>query len=165
MDKMGNELIKAARYELGRPFRHHFKPENLCDDGRITIDQCMERGMDGEGYDCMGLVIASICNVLGVSAHDWPREYRHSLQMHVLATDKLPDFGDVLLIESKSKGGYQLVTHMGLYIEYGRVLHANGKTKVVDESEVAGIVTDIKAVDMKALADLALTGHCYALNP
>lgn len=157
MTEYRTELVKVARQELGRPFRHHFKPENLCNGGNITVNTCMEIGMDPVGYDCMGLVIASICKVNGINVINWPREFRHSLQLNKLATDAAPEFGDVLLIESQSNEGYRYLTHMGLHIDTGIVLHANGRTKVVDESYVAGVVTEIKVADMNALSRIALS--------
>ncbi|MGF7228502.1 MAG: NlpC/P60 family protein [Candidatus Saccharibacteria bacterium] len=156
MSSLNHELVTAARHELGRPFRHHIKPVNFCDFGRFTVDQCMQQGMDSEGgFDCVGLVIASICRLNGTSVRDWPREYRHKL--HEFEVDKEPEFGDVLLIESNSiRTGRPYGTHMGIYIEPSVVLHANGKSGFVDEGLVAGIITDIKVADVSALCELAL---------
>lgn len=154
MSEMGNELVKAARHELGRPFRHHHKP-NVCEGGHITLDSCMENGMDPRGYDCTGLVVASLCSVLGIEASRWPRDYRHSNQLHGFADDVDPDFGDILLIESQSDSGYQYMTHAAVQLGPDQVLHANGRTKVVDESEVMGIVTGIRRINTDDFARMA----------
>ena len=154
MNDIGLELVAAARHELGRPFRHHFKP-NECSGGLETLDECMENGMDSRGYDCMGLVIASVCKINNVSPRSWPKQYRHSLQLNQFATDNNPAFGDVLLIESTSEEGRPYMTHMGFYLAPNRVLHANGRTGIVDEGEIAGIVTDIKVADTLALIGIA----------
>ncbi len=152
MSELANEVIAAARLERGSPFRHHFKPQNLCESGYVTLDSCMDRGMDSRGYDCMGLVIASICKVIGINTHKWPTEYRHSLQLRQFANYRDPQYGDVLFIESVSKTGKPYMTHMGFYIEEGdRILHANGMTKIVDESEAGGNTISVKSVSVESL--------------
>lgn len=163
MSEFGSELIRAARHEIGAPFRHHYKPVNACEGGRITADECMERGLDSSGYDCTGLVITSMCNVLGLKIPEWPQEYRHSYQLKQFGEDKEPDLGDILLVDSRSGSGYQYNTHMGIRTANQRVVHANGKTKVVDEGEVMGIITGIKVIDMSTLLN-ALGTHIKSLK-
>lgn len=163
MSKLSKELVAASREELGKPFQHHYKPLNLCEGGRITVDECMEKGLGTEGYDCSGFVIASFCSVLGIRKDDWPRDYRHSYQLTPFGEDQEPQYGDVLLIDSQAENGYQYNTHMGIHIAPNRVVHANGKTKVVDEGEVMGVITGIKVVDMGTLVT-ALATHIKSLK-
>ena len=59
--------------------------------------------------------------------------------------------------------GYQHNTHMGLHVDSRRVLHANGKTKMVDEGEVMGIITGIKPINMEALVS-TLAAHIKSLR-
>jgi NlpC/P60 family protein len=134
-----------------------------CEGGRTTVDDCMERGLGVKGYDCSGLVITSLCRVLGIETEEWPREYRHSYQLKPFGESRDPEFGDILLIDSQADDGYQYNTDMGLHVASRHVIHANGKTRVVDEGEVMGTITGIKTVDMSALAS-ALGAHIKSLK-
>lgn len=133
MSELGREVVESARSRIEMPFRHHFKPINLCENGRLTVDECMERGMDPQGYDCSGLAIASLCEVLGISTAGWPREFRHTQQLAELATDEESRPGDFRLYYS---AGNRI--HLGVATSAQEVVHASGLTKVVEE----GIVTD-----------------------
>jgi hypothetical protein len=133
MSTLGSEVLQSARQRVNEPFRHHFKPVNLCESGRTTTDACMERGMDPTGYDCSGLAIASLCEVLKLSTSRWPRELRHTQQLAQLAADVEPQPGDLRLYYS-SNGRI----HIGIATEKQAAVHASGLTKRVEES----IVTD-----------------------
>lgn len=149
MSEFGGEVIESARGRVGAPFRHHYKPENLCDGGRITVDTCMERGMDSSGYDCSGLVIASICDVLAIDAGTWPRHLRHTKQLEALALEQDFEAGDILLHHSKNGR-----THMSIATGQGESIHASGVTKLVEEGEVTdkyGPFEVVQAIAIDAL--------------
>jgi cell wall-associated NlpC family hydrolase len=135
MSELGNEVVKAARLRLGKPFRHHYEPD-LCGGGKITTDTCMENGMDNRGYDCSGLVIASFCEVYGIKPEQWPQELRHVRQLdpHQVGGSCRP--GDVLLYFGTEFSR----AHTSIAILGGRAIHASGKSKRVEE--VSGIVSD-----------------------
>lgn len=135
MTQFGNEVLAAARARVGQPFAHHFKPTNECDDGQITIDACMTRGMDDEGYDCSGLAIISVCEVLGVGTERWPKELRHLNQMALsLRMIREPVAGDLGIYRSiKSRS-----LHAGIFATGQTVVHASGISKEVEEGMVQG---------------------------
>lgn len=152
MGELGEEVIKSARARIEMPFRHHFKPVNLCESGRLTVEKCMERGMDPQGYDCSGLAIASLCEVLDVSPAEWPREDRHTQQLAKLATNEGGNQGDFRLYYSSGNR-----IHLGVVTSAQEVIHASGLTKVVEE----GIVTDpsgsfeaVRAIAVESLVKL-----------
>jgi hypothetical protein len=97
---------------------------------------CMERGLDNDpGYDCSGLVIASVCDVLGVATSAWPPNLRHAKQLLALSqTAEDPRIGDALLYVSYKQPDAKLVTHIGVFAEAGVVVHASGVTGMVEES-------------------------------
>lgn len=149
MSELGGEVIESARGRVGMPFRHHFKPDNLCDGGRITVDGCTERGMDESGYDCSGLVIASISDVLAVDPREWPRDLRHTKQLDALATDQDFEPGDILMHHS-SNGRI----HMSIATGGREGIHASGVTKLVEEGEVTdkyGPFEVVQAIAVDAL--------------
>ena len=86
-------------------------------------DECMERGMDPQGYDCSGLAIASICDVLNISTREWPRHLRHTQQLASLAIDATFQLGDLRLYYSANGR-----IHLGVATSTEKVVHASGLT-------------------------------------
>jgi len=154
MSNIGDRLITEARSHIGQPFRHHFKPENLCLDGTITTDSCMERGMDPTGYDCSGLVIASMCRVLDMPVHQWPRALRHAGQLQQYANEKDFEPGDVQFYYYEDGG-----VHLGISTMPDICVHASGKTRLVEESMAADGAPPIaqRALAAEHLREIALT--------
>jgi cell wall-associated NlpC family hydrolase len=150
MSKVSEEIVDAAQTRLGLPFKHHFKPENLCEFGQITINSCMDKGMDDDGYDCSGLVIASICDVIGIEASNWPADYRHLHQLKSLEEENLePNSGDVLLFYQKPPR-----THMGIFITRKTVIHASGISRLVEKGTVEGDIERVGVIPVKRLLGL-----------
>lgn len=156
MSNYGSEIVGAARSRIGVPFRHHFKPRDLCEGGGITVDSCMERGLDSDGYDCSGLVVASLCDVLGISTSEWPHNFRHVKQLERLIAESDLTFGDVLLFDSETEHGIPRRTHIGIFVARQCVVHASGLNGVVEEGKVEGDITDIRVIPSSALMEL---GH------
>lgn len=133
MSSLGQRLVAAARSRLGQPFRHHYKPDN-CLNGTVTVDSCMERGLGPQYYDCSGLVIASLCQIIGISVDKWPRNYRHQGQME----DELTSFthepvpGHVVLLRGVGRNGLA-TTHMGILAARCKIIHASGSQGAVVE--------------------------------
>lgn len=155
MSELGEEVIRSARTRIEMPFRHHFKPINLCEGGRLTADECMERGMDSQGYDCSGLAVASLCEVLGISTVEWPREFRHTQQLATLAIDEGGAPGDFRLYYSSGNR-----IHLGIAASAQEVIHASGLTRVVEE----GIVTDPSG-SFEAVRTIAIESLLRLLKP
>ena len=146
VEKLRSGLMYAAEAKVGAPFRHHYKP-NKCEGGRITIESCMEYGMDNLGYDCSGLVIRSLCDVIGINPKDWPMEFRHSYQLNSFASSDPVQTGDITLIESQSKDGYRYNTHMGIQSDGDALIHASGKSQLVERSTPMGIIIAKRSLD------------------
>lgn len=121
------EQVKAALVDVGRsrldkPFRHHYKPENRCEWGSQTVPSCWEYGLDDSGYDCSGLVIASLWEVLGISGLDrWPENLRHVPQFLSASSPGEPVPGDIVVTVAP-----QDRLHMGIYTSEGNFIHASG---------------------------------------
>lgn len=133
MSELGLQMVDSVRRRIGAPFRHHFEPDNLCLDGTETNDSCMERGMDAGGYDCSGLVIASLCDVLGITTERWPRELRHAEQLMWMTTNEEHSPGDVRVFMSRSGR-----PHVAIASSERWVIQASGITKAVEQ----GVVKD-----------------------
>lgn len=131
MSELGKKILERAESHVDAPFRHHFKPANLCEGGRHTVPECMERGMDPDGYDCSGLAIASIAEVLRIEAHKWPKELRHTQQLATLAIEAAAEPGDLRLFYSPNGR-----IHLGVASETEEVVHASGLTNIVEKSVV-----------------------------
>lgn len=155
MNTTGNQLVAEMQSHIGAPFRHHFKPENLCNGGRITVNACMERGMDSVGgFDCSGLVIASMSRILQIDPTAWPRALRHTQQFAAHATEKPFEPGDVTFYIS----GNGLI-HMGVAATPQESIHASGISKMVEQgvaTDVHGEFTAIHALAADHLADIVL---------
>ena len=133
MSEFAYKLIDAARSQIGASFRPHFKPENLCLDGTVTVDSCMERGVSPQGYDCSGLVIASMCRILQIQPSEWPRTLRHAVQLQKHAVLKRFEPGDVQFYYYKSGG-----VHSGISTTSpDTCVYASGRTGLVQEEFAA----------------------------
>ena len=53
----------------------------------LPTDQCLTSGIGPEHFDCSGLVVASLCEVLGLATCDWPMGRRHARDMWQEADD------------------------------------------------------------------------------
>lgn len=159
MTSLKSELFHAASLKIDALFQHHYQPDNLCEGGRSTVGECMERGMDSQGYDCSGLVISSLCDVLDINPKDWPRGVRHSFQLKQFEfVDKAYEFepGDILLIESMSNLEYRYNTHTGIHTGGEEMIHASGRSKRVERGVSMGIILGRAAVDIDSLVSHVL---------
>ncbi len=98
----------------------------------------MSKGMNVDGYDCSGLVIASICDVLGIDPQQWPKAFRHVRQFSELAMFADPEPGDLRLFFKKpGLEGKSERVHMGIFVDDYNTIHSSGSTLMVLEGEVA----------------------------
>lgn len=149
MSELSGEVLRRARQYLDAPFRHHYKPDNVCNYGKRTVGTCMEYGMDLAGFDCSGLAIASLCDVLGISPREWPRELRHTTQLRILETDEGYEPGDWRLFYNT-----QNQTHLGIATETDEVVHASGITKIVEEGAVEDPSGSFRAIRIVTINSL-----------
>lgn len=154
MSEFADRLVGAGRTQIGAPFNHHFKPENLCNGGRQTVDACMERGLNEAGYDCSGFVIASVCRVLEISSQQWPRDFRHVKQFERLAIDRPAEPGDAVLFFVPDPDR----THMGIasVTESNLTLHASGLRNQIEEVTIENGIVAINVVPSATLLELGL---------
>lgn len=153
---MGNadrrKLIQAARERIYQPFGHHFEPIDYCGRGAITLPSCFERGLGEEKYDCSGLVIASLCDVIGMPVKQWPSDLRHLNQMSRLSEANTAIPGDILIYLYYTEGR-TVYRHMGVLATEGSVVHASQFSKQVEETndprylEVTRVIPLTKMLD------------------
>lgn len=149
-------VVAAVLSKKGLPFRHHYKPVNLCG-GVFTRQECMEVGMDGRGFDCSGLVIASVCTAAHVDVREWDDEYRHVPQLMGLSVDTEPEAGDALIMR-RVTGPRPPRNHMGILIKTGTIAHASGKTQKVEIEDLETVVEPgsiLRVVPLSVLIKLA----------
>ena len=133
MREFSDRLITEARLHIGAPFKSHFKPVDLCAGGTITLDICMVRGTNPEGYDCSGLVIASMCRVLNLQPRDWPSTLRHAVQLQKYSTVNDFEPGDIQFYYYDNGG-----VHSGIATTSPDIcVFASGKTRRVEEGFAA----------------------------
>ena len=145
-------VITSARTKIGQPFRNHFKPVDRCEHGWATVDYCMTVGMDASGYDCSGLVLASICEALGQPVSEWNRNYRHLRQMERLAkSDAQPDIGDILIFHPEND--IETWVHIGIAATLESTIHADGIDKRVKESATHEISNRFSVVRLEKLVE------------
>lgn len=112
-NSLREKVIDSASNRIGQPFVHHFKPD-LCAHGTRTPRICYEHGLGQDGYDCSGLVIASLCDVLDMATEQWPEDIRHVTQLHTrLAEEAEPEAGDILIYAS----------HIGILTSHVSLIH------------------------------------------
>jgi len=118
-------FVQAVEDHEGQRFEHHFSPD-LCQNGTTTVDGCFEKGLGPTEFDCSGLVVASLCEVLGLDSRtDWPWEYRHGIQMSELAEEgRLPRAGDVSVTQSWD-APWHVVVHLNRH-EIGEAVSLEG---------------------------------------
>lgn len=124
------------------PFVHHFKPEDTCQNGRITNSDCMERGLglDDRGYDCSGLVVASLCETLDIAITDYNPELRHVRQMAALIkpSSQSTEIGDIAF--KLTEDG----THAFVVVHVDPV--SGGATAIHASIDTGDVTTDIVPV-------------------
>jgi len=95
----------------------------------------MGRGMDWHGgYDCSGLVIASMCGVLGIGVEQWPWDCRHLVQLESLAVvGHRASAGDIVIMDGGEPE--DPFSHIGIQA-LGQYIHASGRVRLVVEGRV-----------------------------
>lgn len=107
----------------------------------------MQVGLDCRGFDCSGLIIASVCEVLEVPVSDWPRDYRHVSQLKQHTNHTTPGAGNIVYMYSVDKSWYQ---HIGVLSSKFTVVHASGDPRLerVTEDYIDFAATRLKTVDI-----------------
>jgi cell wall-associated NlpC family hydrolase len=148
MDSRYSEaVIEVASGFKGIDFRHHFRPDNICDDGYLTLDSCMERGLDENGFDCSGLVIASICRAIDLPTSSWDRNFRHLSQLRELQEDIPAHPGDALV--------FHYYDHIGIMSSDRSFIHSSGLSKKVEETVLKGAYATYQTIPLARLAILS----------
>jgi cell wall-associated NlpC family hydrolase len=148
-------VLEAARSRHGQPFEHHFSPLNLCMGGQITLPGCMERGLGENGYDCSGLIVASVCEALDADRRQWNPLYRHLFQIACLEREQPPTSGDIVIFHPSTFS--RDAAHMGLWLDDERVVHASGRDPgLVEIGPVEGNYQRIGTVPLEVLIEVAL---------
>jgi cell wall-associated NlpC family hydrolase len=111
----------------------------------------MERGLNDAGYDCSGLIVASMCDVMGISTSEWPVNLRHSLQLEPYVEERTAEPGDILLFYNDKPSRI----HLGIFVADKCVVHASGVSEKVEQGTVTGVVSAIKTLSALALREKA----------
>jgi hypothetical protein len=115
----------------------------------------MQNGMDDRGYDCSGLVIASVCEIVKIETSNWPRQYRHLLQIFMLRQDITARDGDMLIFyDELNRWGTNRI-HTGIKSGENQVVHVSGITNRIEEGAVDGVFRKIATVPIETLVNLA----------
>jgi cell wall-associated NlpC family hydrolase len=150
IEEINERVVEAARSRVGKPYRNHFKP-NECSYGYEVNDGCWTHGLDDAGYDCSGLVIASICDAIDLSLDKWPRNLRHIAQFYSAAavegTD--PEQGDIVVCVNETDPAIT-TWHMGLYTGEDTMVHASGLPAELEVVE--GPIGDIHTISVVRFA-------------
>ncbi len=155
------EFIRTVLAKVGEPFSYHYAQPNPCNYGDLVIDTCMETGLGGpEGYDCTGLIIASLSEVHGFD-HEWARRFRHPQQLEELGLVTVtPAPGDILTGWWRYDSDDPNVVsrtyhHSGVLTRKNRMCHATGERGVVVNRKVPGYFEEIYTVPLGTLVEVA----------
>jgi len=154
MSNEGREMIGVSRLHVGAAFRDHFKPDDLCDTGRLTLDSCMQKGLgQNDEFDCSGLVISAVCTVAGISTEQWPEKFRHARQLATLGERIRSSPGDIAIFQQE----HSPIIHLGILVARMTVIHASCSSMSVSESTVLGKFSRIRIIPADKLIALGLT--------
>lgn len=157
----GLQFVAAAERRIGEPFIHHFVPSDTCNSGSITYPDCMTRGLglDEKGYDCSGLVVASLCEALDITLAEYPPALRHVRQMAhaVPRSTRFAQAGDVFL-KLKATGA-----HAFIYDGNESIIHANSESAVVEKVVLPSVkkIHRLPRIQIVDLAKLVLKTQPY----
>lgn len=105
--KIADKLVKEARHWIGTPYRYGQKSR--------------------KGTDCSGFVMTVFSDVAGV---DLPRSSAEQCSYCFEIPRKKLQAGDLVFFTSSTRGGK--VTHVGLYIGDGKMIHASTSRGVIE---------------------------------
>lgn len=152
---MAEAVIEAGRTRIGEPFRNHFFPIDDCAGGSVTLNDCLTRGMDEHGYDCSGLVIASICEAAGICTADWPRQFRHLRQMDkILSSYRDPEPGDIRVYHWPPTETHKRIRHMGIFVDDDHTIHASNNKSQVVEGQVKGKLELLRTIPLSVMLEV-----------
>lgn len=151
MSNLGKEVLTAAQYYIGSPFRNHYEPVDRCGRGVSTDNTCMERGLDpNEGFDCSGLVVTAFCKVLAISIEKWPADLRHVRQLGWLSIAASPQPGDVVLFNLDDL----YTAHASLFVDDQRIFHSSRKAGMVLTENYLSNLQDNRVVPAESIVRL-----------
>lgn len=117
--------------------------------GASTQPECMERGLGPDLYDCSGLIVASMVEVLEITIEQWPQDYRHARQMGKLSINESPNPGDILIYYPPYP---ERSMHASIFIAEKQIIHASERADKVVQSEIKGYYPRIATVRADSLA-------------
>ncbi len=168
------ELLDAAQKYRDMPFVNHAATVR-CGANLQTHPACMEIGLGPEGYDCSGLVIRALTDVMGVADTDWAWGIRHVRQMSrwgnkvsLLPINSGRDhpLGLLFVYNLLENDVYVPAAHIGIYSGGGTLLHARsrGTNRVAVDTirDRRGSKRFAYAIDPGSLVNklALLTGEC-----
>ncbi len=129
--RFGAEVAKASLQYLACGFIDHRTAAYLSSS---KPSRCMEVGLGPDSFDCTGLSIRSICDVMGWKVSDWPQELRHSYEFARECGTEYQDPalpGGVALyaqhVKKADESALWLPAHVGIVIGPERMIHASSR--------------------------------------
>jgi cell wall-associated NlpC family hydrolase len=112
----------------------------------------MERGIDPrEGFDCSGLVIGTLCELLDIPAKRWPGDMRHVRQLGWLGiAATVPRPGDIII----SNPDDARLAHASISIADSRIIHASGKAGFVLAEDYPDCFANERIIPLEGLLQL-----------
>ncbi len=130
--EFGTQLLAAAERYVGRGFVSHAELVG-CGSRSKTFPGCMEIGLGPDSFDCSGLIIRALSDIIGRQTTKWAANIRHPLHMASLgtrvdlrSTDGQHDYplGLVLVYHHITQLGVVPSAHVGIYAGGQQLLHA-----------------------------------------
>lgn len=131
LSDFGVEMYAAAERYRTASFVNHIATAGCG--GKVTTEQCMELGLGPTAFDCSGLVIRAVTDVMGWRTNDWASDIRHVDQMARTLPAKahdlsLPPTAGDLIVYAHRHGDIEVpFAHIAICNGAYRVLHARNR--------------------------------------
>lgn len=102
----------------------------------MSTPRCLEVGVGLEGFDCSGLVVRAISDVLGTPTTQWPLGQRHVRDIWAMA-QRFPDYAPQRELEALIG---RLVVFSTVYRVDGILQRVPGHVGIVEHDDSAGTI-------------------------
>ena len=164
----GGMVAAAATEYVGSPYVSHADAVR-CGAQLKTYPACMESSLDERGFDCSGLVIRAISDVIRLQPDEWAEDVRHVAQMahhgsrvSVREMQQGHMYPGLLLVFNHRLGDLHIAsTHVSVYVGEEQMVHARSKgddTVALETTAVRGTTKSLAfAVDPFSLVQKGLS--------
>lgn len=129
------QLVKAALMYVDSSFVDHTRAAG-CYNRMQTEQRCMSTGLGNDGFDCSGLIVRAMSDVIGKEDCDWASRIRHVPQLCVedarMTSEQLRSqpIGALVVysqFQTAKDGSSHIVipaAHVGIYVGGNQIVHA-----------------------------------------